>query len=69
MLLSDLNQEKILKSAQSDDPFIELVIKPDVRVFDENTEIMVSVWGYRYQDEMICMERHSGTIFITLHSI
>jgi hypothetical protein len=69
LLLSNLNQEKILKSAQSGDQVIELVIKPDVMVFNETTEIMVSVWGYRYQDEMICMEKHSGMIVITLHSI
>jgi hypothetical protein len=63
-----LNHDKVLGPAQSGNHAFEFVIRPDIKVFDETTEILVSVWGYRYQDERICKERHSGSILITLHS-
>ena len=62
---SGSDQEKILESGNQ---FIEMVIKPDVVVLDEPKEIMVSVWGYRYQDKMFCREKHIGTVFLTIYS-
>ena len=66
-LVEDKNDfEKILYPIEIDPVGIFLYAKPVLLADNESKEIYISIWGYRFENNLYCAERHEGGISLTI---